>query len=76
MSLQLPADLTATIQSFLVGGRYENEVEVVRNALTSLKRDEDFAAIQAGIDDMNAGRVTPARTVLEQAKQRLNRNTS
>ena len=59
MSLQLPADLTSTIQSFLVGGRYENEVEVVRNALASLKRDEDLAAIQAGIDDMNAGRVRP-----------------
>ena len=59
MSLQLPADLTSTIQSFLVGGRYENEVEVVRNALASLKRDEDLAAIREGIEDMNAGRVRP-----------------
>ncbi len=76
MSLHLPADLTSTIQSFLVGGRYENEVEVVRNALASLKRDEDLAAIQAGIEDMNAGRVTPARIVLEQARQRLSRDST
>ncbi len=69
MSLQLPADLTATIQSFLVDGRYKDEVEVMRNALTSLKREDDLAAIQEGIEDMNAGRLTPARTVLEQARQ-------
>jgi len=59
MSLQLPSDLTSTIQSFLAGGRYENEVDVVRVALASLKRDEDLAAIQKGIEDMNAGRVRP-----------------
>jgi len=70
MNLQLPTDIDTALKSFLVGGRYENEVEVLREALTALKRrdeNEDIIAIQEGIDDEAAGRVTPARTVIENA---------
>ena len=60
MNLQLPADLTATVQSFLAGGRYADEEAVLREALAVLKhQDEDLAAINAGIEDMNSGRIRP-----------------
>ncbi|NOY42149.1 MAG: hypothetical protein GXP26_09975 [Planctomycetes bacterium] len=60
MNLQLPADIDTTLKSFLAGGRYENEVEVLREALATLKhRDVDIAAIQKGIDDEEAGRIRP-----------------
>lgn len=60
MSMQLPADLNAAVQSFLVSGRYADEEEVLREALAVLrKRERDFAAIQEGVADMEAGRVRP-----------------
>lgn len=68
MSTDLPADIDSTIQSFLAGGRYQNEAEVLREALAALKyRDEDLEAIQAGIDDMKADRISP----WEEAKARI-----
>jgi len=66
MSMQLPADINTTLQSFLIGGRYENEAAVLREALTALKRrdeNEDLVAIQEGIEDMKAGRVRPFEEV-------------
>jgi antitoxin ParD1/3/4 len=59
MSFQLTPELTAAIQTFLVGGRYEDEAEVLREALAELRHRENVAAIQEGIDDMEAGRVRP-----------------
>jgi len=60
MNLQLPSDIDTALQSFLVGGRYENEAEVLREALAMLKRrDGDLAAIQEGIEDEAVGRVRP-----------------
>jgi len=66
MNIQLPTDIDTTLKSFLVGDRYKNEAEVLREALTALKqRDEkkDLVAIQEGIDDMQAGRVRPFEEV-------------
>ncbi len=60
MDLQLPSDIDTALQSFLVGGRYENEAEVLREALAMLKRrNGDLAAIQEGVDDIEAGRIRP-----------------
>jgi len=57
MGYILPADIDQSIQSLLATGRYASEEEVLRDALSVLKkRDEDVAAIQAGIDDIQAGR--------------------
>jgi putative addiction module CopG family antidote len=58
MSLQLTPELTATVQSFLAGGRYKNDEEVLREALAALRQQEDdFAEIVAGIEDEAAGRL-------------------
>ncbi|MBI2825646.1 MAG: type II toxin-antitoxin system ParD family antitoxin [Planctomycetia bacterium] len=57
MAYQLSSDLVARIQAFLAGGQYATEEEVVRDALCALEqRQQDLAAIQAGVADMEAGR--------------------
>lgn len=72
MNLDLPSDIDTTIQSFLAEGRYENEAAVLREALAALKfRDEEVAAIQEGIDDMEAGRVVPWEQVKAKLQSRL-----
>jgi Arc/MetJ-type ribon-helix-helix transcriptional regulator len=55
MSLQLPPELAATVQGFLVGGRYENDEEVLREALVALKERE--GDLLEGIEDEAAGRI-------------------
>ena len=55
MSIELPADITASLQSFLASG-YHSEIDVLRDALAALKHQANVAFIQAGVDDMNAGR--------------------
>ncbi len=78
MHLQLPADIDTTLKSFLAGGQYASEVEILREALTVLKhRDEnkDVIAIQEGFKDEADGRLMSARTVLDCAKQHYNRDS-
>lgn len=72
MSLQLPPELAATAQGFLVGGRFKNDEEVLREALVALKeREDDLACVLEGIEDEAAGRIVLARDVLTRAKRSL-----
>lgn len=60
MAYQFSSDLVARIQAFLAGGHYASEEDVVRDALAALEqRQQDLAAIQAGVADMEAGRYRP-----------------
>lgn len=60
MSYSFPTDVKQRVDSQLATGHYRTEDEVFRAAMTALERElEDLDAIQAGIDDMNAGRVRP-----------------
>ena len=73
MSMQLPPDINTTLQSFLVEGRYEDEADVLREALIALKRSNekaDLIAIQEGIEDEAAGRIVPARQVIDEIKKK------
>jgi len=46
----------------LATGEYDSEDGVLLHAMRSLQRGkDDLAAIQAGIEDMEAGHVTPLR---------------
>ena len=47
------------------------DAELYQRAMDALKRQEDHAAIQAGIDDMEAGRVVPLEEVDEQIRTEL-----
>jgi Arc/MetJ-type ribon-helix-helix transcriptional regulator len=60
MSDHLPSDVTQTIAALLASGKYVSQDEILRDALAALRqRDEDVAAIRAGIADMEAGRCRP-----------------
>ena len=57
MPYPFPPDVSLRVKSQLARGVYQTEDDVLRAAMTALEREhENFAAIQAGIDDMEAGR--------------------
>jgi putative addiction module CopG family antidote len=60
MSVDLASDIWSEIQRQISAGGYSSHDEVLREALAALRfRDQEVLAIQEGIDDMEAGRVTP-----------------
>jgi len=60
MSYQLSPDLDQQVKLFLASGDYASEADVLQAALRALEREkEEIAAIQEGIDDMEAGRFRP-----------------
>jgi predicted transcriptional regulator len=63
MAFDLPADLSASIQDFIAFEGYKSEEAVLRDALAALKHRANVAAIQEGIDDMEAGRYRPLEEV-------------
>ena len=57
MPYQLSPELEQQLQQWISAGRYDCEEDVVQNAFEALRRhDGEVAAIQEGIDDMEAGR--------------------
>ena len=50
------------------------DAEVHRRAMQALRRQEDHDAIQAGIDDMEAGRVVPYEEVSRNLRSHLREN--
>jgi predicted transcriptional regulator len=64
MTLQLPPDIDSSVKAFLVDRRFADETEVLREALAALKRETaEVAAIQLGVDDMEAGRYRPLEEI-------------
>ncbi len=64
MSYAFPSDLQHSIQALLATGRYDSEDAVLRSAVAALRqREDDLAAISAGIADMEAGRYRPLADV-------------
>jgi putative addiction module CopG family antidote len=62
MSIDIAPDVLNAIQRQLATGSYSSPDELLREALAALEsRDAEVLAIQEGIDDMEAGRVTPLR---------------
>jgi putative addiction module CopG family antidote len=60
MPYHLPPDVLDQIRQQIATGHYASEDDVLRAALQALSsRHDDLAAIQAGIDDMEAGRMRP-----------------
>ena len=64
MHHEVPPDVDRQIRDRMATGHYASEGEVLREALRALEsRDLEIAAVQAGIDDMEAGRVRPFEEV-------------
>ncbi len=62
MAHQFPPDVEELIREHMAQGNYQDEGELLRDALEALAgRKADLAAIQGGIEDMEAGRVRPLR---------------
>ena len=62
MNYQLPPDVDEQIKRGMASGRYSSEEDMIRQAFDALKwREDEVAAIQQGIEDMEAGRVKPLR---------------
>jgi antitoxin ParD1/3/4 len=64
-SYTLGAHFEKFIQAQLAGGRYNNASEVLRDALRMMEESEQrlAAALQRGLDDIEAGRVYPMEEV-------------
>lgn len=72
MAYQFPPDLQQLIHAGMAFGNYATEDDVLRDALHALiQRNEELAAIQAGVADMNAGRFRPIREVDAEIRSRL-----
>ena len=69
MTYQLPPEIDERIQSQLALGIYHTPAEVLTSALDALdERNEDLASIQRGIDDEQAGRLTPLQQFDQQIR--------
>jgi Arc/MetJ-type ribon-helix-helix transcriptional regulator len=72
MPLQVSTELAATIEEEMATGKYDSEEQLLREALLALREQrEDFAAIQAGIDDWQAGRTRPISEVAADIRERF-----
>ena len=68
---QFPPDLEDEIKQRMKTGQYKSQDELLREALRALKsRDAEVAAIQEGIDDMEAGRMRPIGDVADDIRQK------
>jgi putative addiction module CopG family antidote len=73
MAYQIPVDVEEQIQEQLATGGYSSQDDVLREALRALRwRNQEVAAIQEGIEDMEAGRVKPLREFDRDFRQRNN----
>ena len=71
MPYQFPADVDALLRQQIGTGYYDSEDDVLRKALQALcLQDQEVAAIQEGIDDMQAGRVRSFREFDREFRQR------
>jgi Arc/MetJ-type ribon-helix-helix transcriptional regulator len=60
MLCELPPDVEQQVKRLMQTGQYATEADLLRDALAALqRRDEEMAAVRAGVDDMEAGRVRP-----------------
>ena len=70
MLQQLPPDVDEEIKRRVASGQYGSAADVLREAMRALKsREEETAAIRAGIDDMQAGRLRPLDEVDSEIRQ-------
>lgn len=71
MAYQFPSDVAKSIRERMSEGNYSSEDDLLRDALEALAaRNADLAAIQAGIEDMEAGRTRPLADVANDIRRK------
>lgn len=64
MTLLIPDDINSRIEALVASGDHPSAEEVVRSAVSALERERsEIAAMQEGLDDVEAGRVRPLAEV-------------
>ena len=76
ISAELGENLEKVVADLVENGRYNSKSEVLREGVRLVQeREARFreldTKIQAGLDDIEAGRVYPADEVFERVKQRI-----
>ncbi len=70
MSFHFPADIQQSISAYIANGIYQNEEEVLREAIGLLnQRQEDLASVQRGLDDIANGRFRSAEESNEEFRR-------
>lgn len=71
MNHEFPPDLERQLQEQMAAGHYVSETDLLRDALQALQeQNADVAAIRAGLDDLDHGRVRPLDEVASEIRQR------
>ena len=72
MDYQFPPDVEHLVTEQMRHGAYKTPDDVLRDALQALaERNDDLAAIRAGVDDMEAGRLRPLAEVDAEIRKNL-----
>lgn len=73
MNDPFPPDVSQRVRLQIEQGLFQTEDEVLRAAMTTLEREEnDLAAIEAGIEDMEAGRYRPFPQINTEFRRKYN----
>ena len=77
MTIELPTDIAQFVNEQVATGRYQSAERVLRDTVNSLRRFRtEVDAIQAGIDDVHAGRVRPIEDADAEIRRRRNLPTA
>ena len=72
MTVEIPSDYGAVVQQLISDGKFRDETEVVMEGIRLvIARDKLHADIQAGIDDLDAGKGIDASDVYAEARRRI-----
>jgi Arc/MetJ-type ribon-helix-helix transcriptional regulator len=72
MSIEIPVDFTPAIEKLILDGRYRDEGEIVAEGIRLvLLREQLQRDVQAGLDELNAGKRIDAETVYAEARRRI-----
>lgn len=73
MNMDIPGDYGALVQQLITDGKFQSESEVVAEGIRMvIARDKLHADIQAGIDELDAGKGIEASEVYAKARRRVN----
>lgn len=72
MKTQIPVDFSPAVQKLIAEGRFRDEGEVVAEGIKLvLRREQLERAVQAGLDDLDAGHRLEASNVYAEARRRI-----
>lgn len=72
MSIDIPGGLTPAIARLISEGKFQSEAEVVAEGVRLvLQREQLYADVQAGIDDLDMGNRVSAEQVHAEARRRI-----